>query len=1081
MEGLLGRHEELGRLHGLLDEALGGHLQLALVGGDAGIGKTSLVAAFAAAAAEDAGAEVAWGRCWEGDGGAPFWPWVQILRACLDQLDDAVLADLGSSASDVAQLIPDVRTRVPGLAVTPTSDSPDARLRLFESVATFLGAAARSATGLVVVVDDFHGADEGSIRLLQYLARRGVAAPLVVVVTYRITEVVMSEVLTVAVDELARRGVTLRLRGLEADDVGTLLERAAPGVGRGDVARVHDATDGNPFLVYEAARLLAGAAPDRRGQVVLPADARALIHQRLAPVPAEQRAVLAAGAILGREFDLRPLSQVVGRPAGELIDVLSDAVELAVVEEVQLGRWSFTHALLREALLDELDSDRRAGLHRRAGEVLESIHGVSEGQVVVQIATHLHAAVAEGGDVSRAVTLCAQAARIANASLAYEEATRWYERALETLELMEPVDELRRYELLVAMAEVATRRGNVRASTAAHQRAIRAARALGSVELAARAAVLAAPLAVSDPLVIGALDDALCDLPEDDSPLRARVLVSFARVMSASYLTIDILLDVNQQGLEMARRIGDPETQWWTLWQWHQNAFPSIKTLEERHRVADELKEIADRSGDVHRRLLARQFRASNLVEDGDLAAADAELVASLHEAEDLRLPFHVWTATSALTYLRIGQGRLDEAEHLARRAAAMGDDLDWVSTDISFTAQLAHIRRHQGAFDEMARLALNALETYTVTGFDCARQFPALLALVENGHLAEARARLDKVLGSGVEKLFFVTDPEGNRFEWHDGRGCCRSSVAELSWLLGDRERAAPLYEWMLSRRGTHIVSGDGSRGAADRYLGQLATVLGRFAEADGHFEAAHRLHDRMGTPIWEAYGRLDHARMLELRDGPGDRARAAELLAEAAATFRRVGMAFFERRARHRLESLQAGDGALRLRKEGEYWAVAFRGSELRQRDSKGMRYLARLVANPGREIHAVELAVGEGRGTVPRERELEANGAGDAGTVLDAAAKAAYRRRLDDLRRDGRGPDVEREIAFLEAQLGAATGRAGRDRRAASDAERARQSVTKAVKEAVERLSEADATLGDHLRAAVRTGIYSSYTPT
>ena len=112
--------------------------------------------------------------------------------------------------------------------------------------------------------------------------------------------------------------------------------------------------------------------------------------------------------------------------------------------------------------------------------------------------------------------------------------------------------------------------------------------------------------------------------------------------------------------------------------------------------------------------------------------------------------------------------------------------------------------------------------------------------------------------------------------------------------------------------------------------------------------------------------------------------------------------------------------------------------------------------------------------------RQRELEANGAGDAGTVLDAAVKAAYRRRLDDLRRDG-GPDIEREIAFLEAQLGAATGRRGRDRRAASDAERARQSVTKAVKDAVERLSEADATLGEHLRAAVRTGIYSSYTPT
>ncbi len=1078
--GLLGRDGELARLRSLLDDARDGHQQLALVGGDAGIGKTSLVMALAATAAER-GTEVVWGRCWEGGGGAPFWPWVQVLRSCLERLDDAALADLGPPAADLAHLVPEVRARIPGLPATPASDSPDARLRLFESVATFLAVAARAtATGLVVAIDDFHAADEGSIKLLQHLARRRAAVPLVIVATYRITEVVLSEALTVAVDELSRQAMSLRLRGLDTAQVGTLLERAAAGVGRVDVARVREATDGNPFLVYEAARLLSATAPDRRADVVLPADARALIHRRLEPVPPEQRAVLAAGAVLGRDFDLRPLSLVVDRPPVELIDVLGGAVDLAVVEEVQLGRWSFTHALLREALLDGLDEGDRARLHRRAGEVLASIHGVSDGPVVARIAAHFHAAIAGGGDVSQTVTLCAHAASIATAALAYEEATRWYERALETLHLMEPVDELRRYELLVALAEVATRRGNVRAAGLAHQRAIRAARSLESVELAARVAVLAAPLAVSDPLVIGALDDALCDLPDEDGPLRARVLVSFARVMSSSYLPLHILMDVNQQGLEMARRVGDPETQWWTLWQWHQNAYLSVQTLPERQRVATELMAIADRSGDLERRLMARQFRAADLVEAGDLAAARVELETALAEAKALRMPFHVWVATSGLADLAIGQGRLEEAERLARRAAAMGDDLDWVNPEITFGAQLGLIRGHQGAFDEMARLAMAALETWTVTGFDCARQFPALLSVVESGHPAEARNRLDKVLGPGVDKLFIVTDPEGNQLQWTDGRGCCAMAIAELCWLLDDRHRAADLYDRMFSRRGSHIVAGQGSRGAADRYLGQLATVLGRFTEAEDLFEDAHRLHERMGTPIWGAHGRMDHARMLTLRDGPGDRARAADLLTEAATTFRRLGMTFFEQRARQRLESVRGTDGRLRLRKEGEYWAVAFGGAELRQRDSKGIRYLARLVANPGREVHAVDLVVGEGRGTAPRDREVAGNGPGDAGAVLDPAAKAAYRRRLDQLRPLPRREDTEREIAFLEAELGSAEGLGGRDRRAASEAERARQSVTKAVKEALDRLSEADPDLGRHLRDAVRTGMYSSYGP-
>ena len=119
-----------------------------------------------------------------------------------------------------------------------------------------------------------------------------------------------------------------------------------------------------------------------------------------------------------------------------------------------------------------------------------------------------------------------------------------------------------------------------------------------------------------------------------------------------------------------------------------------------------------------------------------------------------------------------------------------------------------------------------------------------------------------------------------------------------------------------------------------------------------------------------------------------------------------------------------------------------------------------------------------MGDGRGRTIVDDDLDVDGSSDAGAILDSRAKAAYRRRLEELRQRPGGEEVNREIAFLERELSAAVGLGGRDRRAASDAERARQSVTKAVKEAVDRLSEADPGLGHHLRETVRTGIYSSY---
>jgi len=182
--------------------------------------------------------------------------------------------------------------------------------------------------------------------------------------------------------------------------------------------------------------------------------------------------------------------------------------------------------------------------------------------------------------------------------------------------------------------------------------------------------------------------------------------------------------------------------------------------------------------------------------------------------------------------------------------------------------------------------------------------------------------------------------------------------------------------------------------------------------------------------------------------------------------------------------------------FRREGEYWTVGDASAVVRLKDAKGLRYLAQLLASPGREVHALDLV-----------RTTEANGdaetsgrvlgtdrvtasIGSAGPVLDAQAKASYRERLTTLRDEleeaehfndaGRASRAREEIEALTEQLAAAVGLGGRDREAASDAERARLTVTKRIKGALAKIRESHPALGHHLIGGVKTGYFCVYVP-
>lgn len=271
----------------MLEAACAGSSSIALLAGEPGVGKTRMAEELAVhAGLRDI--RVLWGRCYEGDGAPPFWPWAQVIRAAVrGQEPDALLAELGSAAADIAALVPAVRERLPGLPVAPSVEPAQARFRLFDSITAFLtGPAARQP--LVLILDDLHWADAPSLVLLSFVARKLRSARLLVVGTCCEGDGGQHALAEILAD-LAREPVAayFRLRGLGEPQLARFIEAIAgwhPSAPL--VAAVYQRTEGNPLFVTELVRLLAaegqpmsasgGALP-----LAIPPTVRAAIDGRL--------------------------------------------------------------------------------------------------------------------------------------------------------------------------------------------------------------------------------------------------------------------------------------------------------------------------------------------------------------------------------------------------------------------------------------------------------------------------------------------------------------------------------------------------------------------------------------------------------------------------------------------------------------------------------------------------------------------------------------------------------------------------------------------------------------------------------
>jgi predicted ATPase len=384
----VGRQREMGDLKAALEDALSGRGRLLTLVGEPGIGKTRTAQELATYAGLR-GAQVLWGRCYEEQGVPPYWPWVQAIRSYVRERDPEQLQSaMGAGAADIAEVVSDVRERLPHLEKPPTLEPEQARFRLFDSISAFLKTASQRQP-LVLVLDDLHWADRPSLLLLEFVARELVGGRLLVIGTYRDVEVMRRHPLSQTLGELTRERLFQRvlLRGLSQDDVGRFIEMVS-GITppQGMAEAVYRQTEGNPLFVTEVVRLLVQEGeltPERSAQreswsVRIPEGVREVIGRRLDRLSERCNLTLTVASVIGREFTLDQINPLIDDLSEDrLLEVLEEALAARVIEELPraVGQYQFTHALIQDTLAEELSSTRRARLHARIGEVLEELYG----------------------------------------------------------------------------------------------------------------------------------------------------------------------------------------------------------------------------------------------------------------------------------------------------------------------------------------------------------------------------------------------------------------------------------------------------------------------------------------------------------------------------------------------------------------------------------------------------------------------------------------------------------------------------------------------------------------------------------
>ena len=992
-DAFVGRAAELDVLEAALARAGAGEGSVVLVGGEPGIGKSRLVDRFAASAREQ-GASVVWGQCWEAGGAPAFWPFVQAMRTILrDHGVDVVCAIGETAAADLAQIVPDIRDQLPGL---PDADRCRPRDR---SVPPLRGRgfvpprAASRDRPLLVAIDDMHSADTPSMLLLQFLAHELRDARIVLVVVYRSTEVTPEHPLTAAIADLTRVPSSRRL-SLEGLTPGELSEYVAQVIGRdvddAVIAALDARTEGNPLFVSEIIRLMLSEGSAVSGSVAMPDEIPEGVHETIARYVArlspECREALDSAAVLGRDVPQELLRLLSDLDPRVLLDALDEAVDAGILDggTQPSGDFRFSHVLVRDALYARLPTAARAHGHLRTAEAIEELHAHDLEPHLSEIAHHYIAA-GPTADAATAARYAARAGEAATRRLAYEEAVRLLHAALELSE-RSPETEATQLDLLVALGDAEVRAGDQSSAQATFLRAAELARRQARPDALARAAIgyggfVWSRSPAGSPLV-RLLEDSLAAVGTSDPTLRVHLLARLAGARRADPDATQRRAEATE-AVEIARHLDDPLTLAMALKGYHASIW-APGCVDECLRVAEELVECATRSDDVEQLVGAHCARFTARLELGNFAGAKADVDALAALAPELRQHVHRWVTAISRACLALLQGRFDEAEELARAGRDEGGLSLQTNSEAAYMTQMGVLALDRGRAGDVVDDVARAAEAYPVFW-----HFPALHArlLAADGRLDQARELVERLAAHG-----YAAVPDTDNYYLFS-----LALLADVVEELGDPVLAEPLLERLLPY--AHLTAAappEVNAGSVARSVAVLEGLLGRREDAIRHFEAAIRQNRELTARPWLARTHAQLGRMLRALDDDAAADEAREHLDAASTIASELGMADPTGEPRSASGTSDAGADQV-FRREGDYWTIAYAGRSVRMKDSKGHRYLAALLAIPGRDVAALDLAaLGDGT-TRSGDRPARSEVADD---VLDTQSRAAYRRRIEDL---------------------------------------------------------------------------------
>jgi class 3 adenylate cyclase len=901
--GFVGREDQYDALIGAWKTVMADGRLAVFVGGEPGIGKTRLVKEFCRAA-HGLGGVVLWGACDE-EIGIPYQPFVEAFGWLANQSTSAQLAEiLGPRGSEMEPLIRDLHQLVPGLD-SRLSDDPDTeRYRLFEATTELLANLSARAP-VVIVLDDVHWARKPTLLLLRHLLKSSSHLQLMIVATYRDTDLDRTHPLAEMLADMRRQaGVErLMLHGLDEFGVRQFFERTAghdldePGLA---LARAVAAeTEGNPFFIGEVLRHLSESGAlvyrdgrwtsDRTlGEVGIPEGVREVIGRRLSHLDPGANEVLACAAVIGREFDIRLLGRIVDGGPEAALDAIASAETSGLVEAVHsvAGRYRFSHALVRSTLYDELPTTRRLRLHRATGLALEA-SGVAADRVS-ELARHFTEAAALG-EIDKALDYGRQAGDRALADLAFEEAASYYEQALDVLDLVDGDTSSTRGALFLAAGSALHMIGDPRgADLLAEAESI--GRARNDIGLLARITVaLCEDFFVREAGVVNEhhvelAEHVLDRRPELSSEQHAEVLAALSTELYWAEDTTRRRV-LSDESLAIARGLGNPKLLASVL----RNRsvvydLSQAAAMDQVRAEASEMVKVAEGIDDV---LLCNGYmlRGSCSMVVGEAASADSDLAEGERLAERIGIPMLVARAKTMRAARALLAGRLDECAVLVADMVAYCER-EGIQSGPASAASINYRLSYE-------RGDLAPLEDLLVAIIASQPTIPVWRMALCGVYLQTDRHELARHQVEVMAVDDFAMVPRNAIFLL-----TC-SSAARIASQVGAHDVAAAAYRYASPFDDQFAWSGVTYEYPIGVGVGAAAGALGWYDKAERHFQQSLDLCERAGAPTYLAATKIHWAEMLVAREHAGDLDRARVFAHDALAIANPLGLAYVRKRA--------------------------------------------------------------------------------------------------------------------------------------------------------------------------------------